>query len=193
MALPFIDAFTRANAGTLGANWTDAVPGWSVDTNLAMSTGAGTNLAFNNSETYPNDQSAQAVCGTPNAAPDGGPAVGVDNVSGGNGYIFDWQATGSNVQKFVNGSYAGTLFSLSADPVVGDIVKITRVGTTITAYINGVSKGSTTDSTLTGGSPGLWCFAAGMRFDDFVGDSVPPAGGGPVLLPFRTTLGALRM
>ena len=77
------------------------------------------------------------------------------------GSAFTSRVWDEEIWKYVNGN--GT-FLVGTGPTtipasVGDVYAATANGTTLTLWRNGVSVISTTDSTLTAGSPGLWTWS----------------------------------
>jgi hypothetical protein len=81
----------------------------------------------------------------------------------------------------------------------GDVVKATIVGSTITAYINGVQVNQVTDSTFANGNPGMGFYLHGIAnanadfgFTTFTASdtpSTPVSGGGAIRRPVPVRLG----
>jgi hypothetical protein len=86
-------------------------------------------------------------------------------------YLAEYDTTSSGVLILrYDGNYAPTLLASHPDEVfmsAGDSLSISTVGTTITAYVNGVSLCSSTDSTYSTGCAGIFFFGAGETADDF--------------------------
>jgi hypothetical protein len=82
-------------------------------------------------------------------------------------YFLNCSSSGSSVIKLTTfnnlpGQYFyEVVFSTINQYAVGDVARITVIGTTITAYKNGAFNGSGTDSSISTGSPGLSPFLAG--------------------------------
>jgi hypothetical protein len=67
----------------------------------------------------------------------------------------------------------------------GDTMKLEISGTTLTGYINGVSVGTASDSSLSTGNPGIWSFDdSGQELNDWEGGNVG-GGGGPTINPAK--------
>jgi hypothetical protein len=184
----FNDAFTRADAGTLGANWsvlTGYTNGRIVSNQAAGPTsGECMNYVATATATFGADQYAQAVIsGMTSSSVYCG--VGV-RMSGGNGYVFNTDgvagATDSEIAKITGGSYAA-LKAIASSFANGDTIKLVVSGTTNTLlqlYKNGVLVDSYTDSTspFTSGQPGIEAFGSNARVDDFTADDGGGGGGG---------------
>jgi hypothetical protein len=150
-----LDNFNRANAGTLGANWTSNPAGigegsLSVAGNVAVSSAAGFRDNWWNADEFgPDvDVSAQITIGTPGAdvscgivfyARLGNPG------GGGDGYYLAFSRNADGNWAFLAASLPGfdillntSIPSLSS----GDIIGVRLLGSTITAYRNGVSVAS---------------------------------------------------
>lgn len=183
MALPAQDDFNRADATGLGPNWSPVINDFRVISNGAdgNATGAGAdNLVSWSADSFQADHYAQVTVVTTN---DGGPTVRTSGTSRATSraYILDAQASPS-VQKCVLGTFT-TLGSPSAY-ANGDVAKIVGTGTTIAAFKNGIAAGSFVDASNTTGSPGLYQFAQGGRYDDFFAWDVNPIllpGAGPAI------------
>jgi len=101
---------------------------------------------------FDNDQYAQATILSEAGA--GFPGVGVRMSSNGsNGYVFVGNGSGSEIMKVVSGAPIGLLAEPPFNP--SDVVALYASGTTISGYKNGVLVGSVTDTTFSGGYPGL--------------------------------------
>jgi hypothetical protein len=168
--MTLLDSFTRAD-GALGANWTSCGgnAGYTVATNAAASSNASVEEAvFWNAASFANDQFAQVTISQMASNSYIGPAVRCSTGSGGNYYGFYADTATRYIVRVVAGAYTslattGTGFSN------GDVIRLEVVGTTISAYINGVLWTSVTDSNLTSGSPGMtsWANNNSGRVDDF--------------------------
>lgn len=169
-ALPFTDAFTGTDGtalGTYSANWTVPVVAGNaqiksnaVAPSVAAAYPYNDGAAYNNSETYNDDQYAQVVItfsGFPGVAI--GPAVRLN--SNGEGYQCVYlPASGQGaIRKTAYSAGNGiTNTNLALDGVTatsGDTYKCKVVGNTITMERNGTQTASVTDTTFTTGQPGL--------------------------------------
>jgi hypothetical protein len=162
-------------AGTTGLDWTDmqTTPGF------AFATQTGTNPAlFDDSiailaGSWANNQSAQGTVQivTPLTVHPGPcyqeseiflrAAISPHSVTGYEVNVGDWNTADSYIHVVRwNGSFANftTLLSATGSQYgvkTGDIFSAQIAGNVITIFINGVQKGQVTDSTYTGGSPGM--------------------------------------
>ena len=175
MALPATDDFNRADASTLGTNWTLSKNTWGIDTNRAKPTAVDNCRAFWNADTFGNDQYSQAkVVSATNYF---GVVVRCSG-SGGTENNYHWVAgTGfTGINKVINGSET-QLQALDALSTDNDVIRLEVSGTTLQAYRNGSTYGtSVTDSAVASGSAGLFGFAAVTPFlDDWEGGNL---GGG---------------
>jgi hypothetical protein len=118
--------------------------------------------------TWPADQYASTTVGaTLNSTGFQGPAVRMSTAS--SGYFIDaYVAAGPptvNLDIITAGS-ATLLEPCGAyTPAPHDTWTISAVGTTITGYLNGVSKCVATDSTYASGYPGIWQYSTGASSD----------------------------
>jgi hypothetical protein len=164
------DAFTRADAGTLGVNWTNLEHGWKIVSNKARQV---TNYALNSAYyvgTFPNDQYAQAdgvfaliggdsrSFSTPMVRAQAGPTY----------YFLQLDAANAiSLYKKVAGSASfltDCTVTLAAETVY--TFKLDATGTTVTVYFSGSSVGSVTDSAIASGSPGIFGAISGTAQAD---------------------------
>lgn len=157
MSLPATDNFTTANGTVLttySANWTADRNNFVINTNaLAPSANLSDCCAKWNADAFNNDQYSQAVVAAMDASATITMGVCVREGSG-NFYGFRVTTGVRELYKISTGSFT----SLASDTVtcsVGDVLKITAAGTTITAYVNGVSILSVTDASIGSGSAGV--------------------------------------
>lgn len=158
MALPATDSFTGTN-GTLLTVYSPTNWG-AIKNNMVINTNAAAPGSFFDrcacawiADTFNNDQYSQAVLSAIDAS--GTVSAGVcARGTGSNYYAFTVTTGARELLAFV----AGSPTVLASDTVtcsVSDVLKLVCAGTTITAYINGVSVFSVTDSNLTSGSAGV--------------------------------------
>ena len=133
---------------SLSGNWTVGSGAFAVNAN-AVSTNNNlvVSSAWWNASSFTNDQYAQATV-LSLAGDGGGPAV---RLSGTSGYMAYFNVSGLYLIDVVTTSILATY----AAPTVGQVVGISAVGTTITAYVNGVAVGHVTSSTYASGAAGL--------------------------------------
>lgn len=177
MTLPATDNFNRANAGTLGANWSTTINTFQVANNAAQGNNFAYNATYWSADAFGGDHYAQCVVGV--VISDGGPGVRIQ--SGPKSYHFDIKA-GNNckIQKDVAGSFTDLVTGINT-PSTGDTVYIEASGSTITVKVNGTQVGQTTDSAITGGAAGLWSYDTSGVYDNFQADNLGGGGGGPTV------------
>ena len=169
------DSFTRADASTLGSNWTDTITGGSasafkITSNAAVITTTSTaQLSFYNAVTFSADQCASAVIGGSNGYY--GPGVRVS--AGVNGYAISSNPSYPSTNFQIVKEVAGTVTVLNTYSVStiapGQTVKICVAGTTVTGYVQGALIGTVTDTSLSSGQPGIYGYNAGSSLTDWTG------------------------
>lgn len=165
------DNFTRANAGTLGANYTaaGALSTWSIVSNQANTLSSGT---FNNEDVFTgaswtggNDQYVEMTIQAKPADSDGGPMARGATTSG-LGYMADinnpdTKALGTVMQLDLWAIDSADSFTPIGTPVAsflvsaGDVIRVEAQGSTIRMLVNGVVKISGTNSALLSGKPAM--------------------------------------
>jgi len=83
-------------------------------------------------------------------------------------------ANHTEVAKNINGVQTA-LRSFPVTFAIGDIIRISVSGTTITCYKNGVPLGTVTDASLASGSPGVGVYGSAVTVDDWQGGSTTTA------------------
>lgn len=167
------DSFNRADAATLGVNWTVLT---GVDFAIASNTpriggpGGAYNWSIYTGVSWQSDQSSQAVLQADHG--DVGLLVNAgDAAGGGDGYMAMAHPTfGMRIYRRDNGSFT-LLNDIGGSVSPGDVIKLARSGNILTYYKNDVSQGTADDVTYLGGHPGI--SAAGVEnqksWDDWVG------------------------
>lgn len=175
MALTFTpfasDNFTRANAGSLGANWalpaSGTIPGCQIVSNVAE----GTTVSGNNFNTYsaipgysdfPWDQYSTVTIGTlANSTCVVGTSVRITSPSYNSGvtpvgYFLVAQGGGNHalLRKLSGGSFT-TLLTGTTNVLAGDTLTLAVQGSTLSLIHNGISEGTVSDSTFVYGWPGI--------------------------------------
>jgi hypothetical protein len=181
------DDFNRANAATLGANWTQAkgdsarhgILGNQADANGAADCGD-----YYSATAFGGDQFSQAtvvaVASLLQAVTVRGITSGVnrDRYNGGH----DFNDTGNKrhrIYKYVGGVWTSLGAHASEDLTAGHVARLEAVGTGLDLKINGVSKVATTDASLASGQPGLYSVhgvADVAMWDDWSGGDLATAG-----------------
>ena len=167
------DDFNRADGG-LGANWTAVSDGGLSISSQAVLGSSATAGDIRVGETYPGDQSSQIEV-TSTQLTGGqwiGPAVRMQN-AGQDMYlgIYFWN-NGTQQLRLYKRS-AGTWIQLGSSYNCGALaagtqLQLTAVGSTISFLQNGVVRISVTDSSITGGAPGIMTFGT-ANADNWVG------------------------
>ncbi len=168
--LPGVPVYDNFSTNDI-ANYTTGGGGLTINTGTRVVTGNASN-AFGiwNANTFLNDQFAQAKI-TNLTGVTGGTIIAVTARS--LGYICGETTT----QIRLSGGSLGTLTS-TITGAVGDVLRITAVGSTITCTQNPGSSSavsvSGTDSTTTVGAPGMYFSGTNGSFGNFSGGSIPP-------------------
>ena len=174
------DDFNRANGG-LGANWTNVSDGGLAISSqvVAGTAGAGVSGDIWNAGAFTSDQYSQVEV-TSTQLTGGqwiGPMVRAQN-SGQNAYvgIYYWNNGSPNLMLFKrsggNWTQLGSTFNSGA-LAAGTQLQLKAVGSTISFLQNGVPRISATDTSLSGGGPGIMSFGTG-KVDNWSGGA--PAG-----------------
>lgn len=167
------DNFTRAN-GALGANWSNMGGGAINALTIVSDAVQDSSLSNDGAALYtgiswPNDQYSQ---GTIVATSSGcGPGLVVrGSVAAQTAYVLQSSSTTWTIQSFV----AGTVTNLTSGTgtfVASDTLLLQAVGTTISAYHNGVLLGSVTNSAIASGNAGIYISTDGSNLADAVADN----------------------
>lgn len=163
----FADDFNRANNTDLGAGWVEVSGDWSIVSNqLSPGAAGGTIILRAAGAMASNDNYAQATIAATTAASHGVWCRGNSNIS--SGYLWRNDGTSWNLFSVVGGSFT-SIGSFAAAAAPGDVAKVQAVGSTITAYVNGIQRVSVTDTGVTTGtSIGIRSESSGsIKFDDF--------------------------
>jgi hypothetical protein len=162
----FSDDFNRAD-GSPGANWVQVSGTWVIVSNqLSPGTTGGTVLLRAATAMASNDNYAQVTITATTPVSQGVWCRGDPDLTSG----YALRNNGSNWALFsvVGGTFT-SIGTYSAAAVAGDVAKVQAVGSTITAYINGISRINVTNTAVTTGtSVGIRSEAnTGLRFDNF--------------------------
>ena len=167
------------NGATLGANWTDLDPGWSVSSQQATTTTTATaDSAKYTGASFDADQWAQCSIGTVVEATfneGAGPALRCQSGALGDLIFLQGNAVETRIYKRLGGSY--TLLGTNGPPVTtNDVLYLEVQGSIIVAKKNGTAIcGSPLDTSgdlnaiPTTGAPGIWGFstAGGATLDNW--------------------------
>jgi hypothetical protein len=177
----FTDTFVRADANPMsnpasGGTWNDG-PGAGIACKIvsnALLPTAANSMCSVATPGYGVNQSSEITLGsTPSLM---GPVVRVQSSSDASCYLAYISA--STTVRIYKMTDTGTLSSsqLGANITVstivaGDVLKLSVAGTTLEAFINGVSIGTRTDATWSSGQPGVYFGTTGPKVTNFVGTS----------------------
>lgn len=168
------DTFIRANAVTLGANWTNVARSMDIVSNQckADQASSGENLSYYSGAgwTGGNDQYSEALLNFIESGKDVATACRISGTTEGNAnaYLFVINDADAAITlpsalfsvalyKQVAGSFTPLGASVTGVTIaVNDVIRIEAEGTTIRGLINGVQIVSRTDSALASGGPGLY-------------------------------------
>ncbi|GGW98520.1 hypothetical protein [Streptomyces chartreusis] len=168
----FTDDFNRANSSDLGAGWVEVSGEWSIDTNrLSPGAAGGTIILRAAGAMDSNDHYAQMTIAATTSVSQGVWCRGNSNIS--SGYLFRNDGSTWDLFSVIGGSFS-VIGTYAAAAAPGDVAKVQAVGSTITAYVNGVQRISVTDTGVTTGtSVGIRSeSASAIRYDDFAAADV---------------------
>lgn len=180
-ALPATDAFTNTNGTALAthsASWTQNNGAMDIQTNsLHPNSAAGQSIAGWNADTFGNDQYAQITIAAITTGTYIGPAVRVatSNLTG-----YRCVAASNEVLlQLENGGSETGLGTYTATINVGDVIRLEISGTSLVCKVNGVSRITATNATLTSGRGGVSGYnnAVGVRADDWEASDLSAATG----------------
>lgn len=196
------DNFNRANSGTLGANWTQfgsaGTNGPTVTSNQADQSDGFDSISWWSACSWGADQSAQITLTftSSSGARFAGPAVRFSGATYNHvtGYYMAAYAAGWSVKYCNDGAIGscGTQIATGSDTFSsGDIAKLSVTGTSFTAYKNGSSIATFSDSTIATGNAGFYFLNGGSSTtaDDW---SATDAGGGGPSFPAGILLNPLK-
>lgn len=175
----YVDDFNRADSTTV-TGWIESGDDWSIKSNMLAPGISSLGIITYNSPLTSDDHYCQAVISVATSS-----SMGVycraDGTSFNSGYL--WRNNGSSWNLFYNvgGSFT-SIASYAAGASNGDVAKIQAVGSTITAYVNGIQRASVTNTEVSSGKyVGIRCEASSTcRFDNFAAADV-----GSIVLPKR--------
>jgi hypothetical protein len=175
MALPATESFTGADfTFPPNANWSTLDGNIQILSNQADGVAADTNAIYWNADTFANDHYSQCKPSGPLDATNlAGPIVRAaalrwyQAAAGGTATIYlqrvDSDETYTTLQPIT-----GLSLTLGTD-----VIKLTPVGTTMRAYVNGSQVGTdTTDATYASGSAGIVIYNTNAKADDWEGGNI---------------------
>ena len=183
LAATYSDAFTRADSGTLGADWTDAGAGMQIVSNTARgdTTTADYDIAWYDAGAFANDHYSEATLGNVATMTDFAflvvRAVGTDAASL-RGYAMAlYKPTPQIILYSMDAGEAFTqleVWEASSTFTDGDVYKISVVGTTLRGYRNSVELTNSpfTSSTYSSGAAGLGANDNLVSWDNWTGADI---------------------
>lgn len=166
------DDFNRAGPA-LGANWTNLLNTIVIASSTLVTGGTTDDCAsYWSANTFSGDHYSQLVVTTKDDG--GGAAVRMQT---GAATYYLWSANNVSVSvlyEVTAGSFAQLGASYSAISN-GTTIKIDATGSTLTPYVAGVAQSTRTDSSITGGYPGMGIFSTTARYDDWLGGPITVA------------------
>jgi hypothetical protein len=162
MSLPANDTLIAGSTQAIdvySANWTQfsaATANYLASTSGGLGSSSSDEGATWNADAFPNDQYAQAVANGGLTGAWNGVCVRSDT-AGNNLYQFRFNQGDSlwQVRKIVGGSATNLSGTNAGTFVNGDVIKLTIVGITLTAYQNGSVLYTTTDNSIASGRAGV--------------------------------------
>lgn len=162
----YSDDFNRADSTTV-TGWTESGDDWSIKSNQLAPGITTVGTIRYDQQLSSADHYAEIVVATP-----GGTSMGVfarSDAATGSYYL--WRNNATNWALFYNvgGSFVQIGSSYTAAAVAGDVARVECNGSTITGYVNGVSRVSVTDTHVTSGTyVGLRSLQSSTcRYDNF--------------------------
>lgn len=154
------DNFTRANAPTLGANWSSQTgSSFGIATNAAVNQGGFSVAAdYWSANTFGNAQFSQVTITTLNGSNWSGTIVRAATGGVNTNYSFQSNGSSGTGNTFIRKTVTGTdteILAISTTVANGDVLYLQIQGTTLIAKKNGVTVGTVTDSSISTGYPGI--------------------------------------
>jgi hypothetical protein len=175
------DNFNRAGPG-LGSNWTNGINSIviSASTVVTGNTAAAENTAWWNANAFGSDHYSEDIVRTD--VDGGGPLV--RHQSGANTfYVFAYDGGGCTLYESTAGSFVALGAAYATGGLLGHTIRLDATGSTLTPFDNGTPLATRTDSSITGGAPGLHCFNNAITFDDWLGGPISSSAGATNLMP----------
>lgn len=184
MALPASDAFTRADGGGLGVNYTPRSNDFNIASNQAQPNATADCIVAWTADAFSSDHLSQITVVNYQSRY-AGPCVRLTTSSTLNGYAWITDASGVLIGYRIDAGTFSSIFTPGTTVANGDVLKLSVTGSTLTFYKNGASVGTVATTTggtgFTGGAAGFYGNGATILLDNFSADDNAAAGGG---LPF---------
>jgi hypothetical protein len=173
------DNFDRAN-GPLGPNWTDVSDGGLAISSGAVTGNSGVTGDMWSANTFTSDQFSQVEVTSAQLSGSEwiGPAVRMQS-GGQDGYVgfYSWNGGSPQLELFkrVSGGWSQIGASYSVSPLAaGTMLEVEAVGSTISFLENGIVVIWVTDTSITGGAPGIMAYGAAEAGNWSGGDASTP-------------------
>lgn len=170
------DDFNRADANPLDGNWTKPTAGLTgalkIVSNAVLNSAASTDsAAYHSVSTVADSQVKVTVISNG----DGGPGIHMD--ASGNGYILNGSSGNLILYKVTGGTFSSlSPFASGTTYAANDVARVRRSGNDLIVSLNGATLFTVvSETTFTGGAPGMHMFDGTISFDDWTDN----AGGGP--------------
>lgn len=168
------DSFTRADSGSLGANWTaQSANAFGISSNQAAPQGGfNVHAQYWSADTFSGDQYSEATI----SGLGGSSYVGVA-VRCATGAVTNYglwvNPGGDSIIRYTVGGADTTILTMSSSAFAnGDVARLEVSGTTLTAKKNGAVVGTITHSSLSSGSPGMVAYGSAARLDNWTGSDI---------------------
>jgi hypothetical protein len=160
------DSFTRANASTLGPNWTINRDSLAISGNAAVAGSGQYSEASWTGQAFNADQWSRAQVASVDTA-GAGVMVRLAGASVDTGYLYFCSTSSRSLNKRVAGTQT-TLASAGSGCTVNDVIELDVVGNNLIALRNGAVDLTYSDSTITSGAPGIALYNTGTPANDSV-------------------------
>jgi hypothetical protein len=146
----FTDDFARPDSSNLGTDWAEVSGDWAIlSGQLSPGSAGGTIILRLATPMATSDHFVQVTIAATTAASHGVWARGNSNIT--SGYLWRTDGTEWTLFAVVGGSFTA-IGSYTAAAAPGDVAKLQAVGSTISAYVNGVLRVSVVDTSVTTGT-----------------------------------------
>ncbi len=188
----YTDDFNRADAGTLGANWTDQIAGAGISSNNAVGSDSGSYESVFYNNTFANDQYSEVTLGSLTLATDVWIGVRMSGTGSLNGMFVRLNIVGGDIKLYSEVTGSLTLIGTYTTGVTfnaGDVYRVTVTGQSYAVTLGGTpiagSPISDGGSTFTSGKAGFITLQSGDRVDAWAGGDA--AASSPSALPPKHT------
>lgn len=176
MSILYAETFAGANANPIGGVWT-TITGFAALQRVsnALDGSTGDSAAYVSSVTPANDHYASVTMDAAALTTDGGPIVRAATGAKTH-YLLDIAGT-TQIYKVSAGVYTGLGSTFAYTKIAGDVWQLRAVGTTMSAWLNGVQKLSVVDAVIASGRFGVFVAGTSQRYSAFEGGDFNVVGG----------------